>query len=229
VAGERAAGRRALHLIPLSAQSQLRDARIPSRLLAHAVVTLPPAADSPAAPRQRTRPSEHPLPTTHPPRAGPARQPRAQGRRRARWPAPPPPRTLSSATVPVAFPKRLPFAVPDTPHAMPHWHTLNSAISCALLQGSHRVPVEERGDRRLRVPAPEPPVAGHEGARLGAAAGAPAAARRCRRRPQGHRPRPPARGRPRVRRAGGTPSFAPRAFCSGVSLFSRGRKVWYGY
>ncbi|CAN6292074.1 unnamed protein product, partial [Urochloa humidicola] len=49
--------------------------------------------------------------------------------------------------------------------------------------GSHRgaegavVPMEEREEprrrpRRLRVPAPEPPGAGHEGTRLGAAAGA---------------------------------------------------------
>ncbi|CAN6322986.1 unnamed protein product, partial [Urochloa humidicola] len=92
------------------------------------------------------------------------------------------------------------------PEGSPIHHSPLKFGSRALLQGSHRgaegaVPVEERPrrHRRLRVPAPEPPGAGHEGACLGAAGSAPPAAVRRRRRPhaQGHRPRPPERGRPR--------------------------------
>jgi hypothetical protein len=120
---------------------------------------------------------------------------------------------ISSATVvstlPPQSPKRSPFATPSQLTGC----TLSWAIRArCCLQGSHRgaertVPVEEREEGQLprpfHVPAPGPPGPGHEGARrLGAAASA-STSLRYRPRSQGHRPRPPARGHPRIRRARG--------------------------
>jgi hypothetical protein len=95
-----------------------------------------------------------------------------------------------------------------------HW----AILARCCLQGSHRgaertVRVEEREERqrprRFRVPAPGPPSPGHEGARrLGAATSAPTGLH-YRPHSQGHRPRPPARGRPRIRRARGTQPRPP--------------------
>jgi len=94
-----------------------------------------------------------------------------------------------------------------------HW----AILARCCLQGSHRgaeraVPVEEREERqhprRFRVHAPGPPGPGYEGARLGAAASATTGLH-YRRHAQGDRPRPPARGRLRIRRARGTQPRPP--------------------